>query len=120
MTERMETSPAGYYFRDTIGVRIYHVGMAVLWTFLAAGAASAAVYLGVGIGTVAIDAAREPSQFASVQPTQTWGLVFLTLLSAIVAAGLIALAWQRLAAAVRPVPATYGPAPTGSAVIGRG
>lgn len=118
MTERFaEMNPAGYYLRDTISVRIYYVGLAVLWTFLAAGAASTALYAGAHVGANVIEAARAGSPFEAMKATQIWGLAFGTLLAAIVAAGLGALAWQRFAAAVRLVPARYGPAPTSSRIV---
>lgn len=110
----IETTPAGYYLADTIGVRIVHVLFALIWIGVAAATACGAIFTGTGIVAAVIDASREPSQYAAVLPTQMWSLVAITLLTGVVTAGMIVLTWQRLAAAVRLVPASYEPAPTGS------
>jgi hypothetical protein len=102
----IETTPAGYYLVDTIGVRMVHVLLGLIWIGIAAAAACGAILTGTAIAAAVVD--------DSALSTQLWGLVALAFLAGIVTVGMLVLTWQRLAAAVRPVPARYAPAPTGS------
>jgi len=101
----IETTPAGYYLVDTIGIRMVHVFLGLIWIGVAAAAACGAIFTGTAIDDAMDDGAVT---------TQLWGLVALTFLAGIVTVGMLVMAWQRLAAAVRPVSARYAPAPTGS------
>lgn len=102
----IETTPAGYYLVDTIGVRMVHVLLGLIWIGIAAAATCGAILTGTAIAAAVVD--------GSALSTQLWGWVALAFLTGIVTVGMLVLTWQRLAAAVRPVPARYAPAPTGS------
>jgi hypothetical protein len=116
----IETTPAGYHLGTTIGIRLYHLVVAAALLCVATLSASGALFFGTRLWNAVATAARETGMYDTVTPEQTWGLICGTLSTGLVAAFVLSLMWQRLATAVRIVPATYEPGPTGAAPVSNG
>lgn len=71
------------------------------------------VLAGVGVAAAATATLQDAPSTTQLQ-TQLWGLMATFLFTGLVTAGMTALAWRRLAAAIRRLDAVYGPVATGS------
>ncbi|MDY0891640.1 hypothetical protein [Frigoribacterium sp. CFBP9030] len=101
---------SSYYLSATLGIRLVHAFIGLIWVGVAAAVALLA-YMGATQSVAAIDL---------ICVSQVWLLVAGTLLAGIVTAGTVALAWQRFASSIRPITESPRPAPSGSATVDDG
>lgn len=105
-----ELIPRGYHLADTIGVRVVHAAVGVVWLTAAS--------LGTWATLVAIAAVApllgDPQ---TVRISETWPLVLSITVSMTVAIGASMRAWRRFGAAAARLDAVHAHVPSGS--IGR-